>query len=249
MVSDIPALFHENITFTDNDAKAQILNDFFLDQAQVDDSNFTLPANTENQINTLETISVSNNEVFWILKSLDISKANGPDGIRTRLLREGAPALSESLAKLFNISLAKRKFPAEWKKANVVPVFKKGSPSHCNNYRPISLLSSVSKAFERVIFKHVFNFFRDNVVLSEYQSEFIPGDTAVNQLLYLYHHFCEAADLHKDIRVLFCDMTKAFDSVYHPGLLHKLKKSGISGSLLQWFGDYLEGSTQRFVVQ
>ena len=203
-------MIHDNRTVTDNEAKAQILNDFFIDQTTVDDSNFSLPAEAPGlgQTNTLETLSVNSTEVFWILKSLDISKANGPDGVSARLLREGAPAISESLAKLFNISLIKCYFPSEWKKANVVPIFKKGSVSHCSNYRPISLLSSVSKVFEKVVFKHVFNFFRDNIAISENQSGFIPGDSTVNQLAYLYHHFCEAVDLQKDVRVIFCDISK-----------------------------------------
>ena len=247
---DIPALLHDNKTFTDNEAKAQLLNEFFINQTKVDDTNFSLPAQEDNNLtNKLENISINSNEVFWILKSLDISKANGPDGISARLLREAAPAISESLAKLFNISLATCKFPSEWKKANVVPIFKKGSPSDCNNYRPISLLSSVGKVFEKAIFKHVFNFFRDNMVLSESQSGFIPGDSAVNQLVFLYHQFCQAVDLQKDVRVIFCDITKAFDRVYHPGLLYKLQRSGINGPLLQWFGDYLEERKQKVVVQ
>ena len=125
-VSDIPALFHDNKTFTDNDAKAQLLNDIFIDQTKIDDANFSFPPHERNNIHILENISINSKEVFRILKSLDISKATGPDGISARLLRQVAPAISESLTKLFNISLAENKFPSEWKKANEIPIFKKG---------------------------------------------------------------------------------------------------------------------------
>ena len=247
--TDIPSLCHENQTVTDNEAKAQLLNEFFVSHATVDDSNFHLPPTHNIHCNLLRTIVASETEVQNILESLDVSKANGPDGISARLLREGAPAISKSLAKLFNFSLDSHRFPSQWKRANVVPIFKKGCPSSCNSYRPISLLNIVSKVFEKVVFKHVFNFFRDNAVLSECQSGFIPGDSTVNQLLYLYHHFCEAVDLQKEVRVVFCDITKAFDRVYHPGLLFKLRNAGIEGPLLSWFADYLDHRQQRVVVQ
>ena len=250
--TDIPAILHDNLTYTDNDAKAQILNDVFLRSSFVDDTNFSMPTHnedTQTHANVLSSISINSDEVLYILQSLDTTKASGPDGISARLLKEAAPAISESLTRIFNNSLLKGSFPSEWKKANVVPILKKGSPNDCNNYRPISLLSCVAKVFERVIFKHVFNFFRDNHVVSDCQSGFIPCDNTINQLLFLYHHFCEAVDLQKEVRIIFCDISKAFDRVYHPGLLHKLEKVGITGPLLIWFQDYLRDRHQRVVIQ
>ena len=111
------------------------------------------------------------------------------------------------------------------------------------------MLSCLSKVFERVIFKHVFNFFRDKQVISDCQSGFMPGDNTANQLIYLYHHFCEAVDKQKEVRVIFCDITKAFDRVYYPGLLYKLERAGITGALLGWFENYLDNRMQRVVIQ
>ena len=117
-----------------------------------------------------------------------------------------------------------------------------------DNYRPVSLLSCVSKLFERAVFKYVFNFLRDNNVISLKQSGFMPGDSTVYQLTYLYHIFQEALDCQKDIRVVFCDISKAFDRVWHAGLIAKLSRIGISGSLLNWFQSYLELRYQRTVI-
>ena len=75
---------------------------------------------------------------------------------------------------------------------------------------------------EKAIFKHVFNFFRDNLLLSANQSGFIPGDSTVNPLLSLYHELCLAIDLQKEVRIVFLDISKAFDRVWHAGLLYKL---------------------------
>ena len=89
--------------------------------------------------------------------------------------------------------------------------------------------------FERLIFKHLYNHFRDNNLLSSLQSGFIPGDSTVNQLIYLYNVLCQALDSGKGVRAVFCDISKAFDRVLHAGLLLKLQAAGVSGKVLAWF--------------
>ena len=178
-----------------------------------------------------------------------MSKATGYDGISQVLLKEAASSIAPSLTRLFNSSLNKRVFPSAWKQANITPIFKGGDASLCSNYRPISLLSCVAKVFERAVFKYVFNFFRDSFALTDKQSGFMPGDGTINQLIFLYNEFAKAIDMQKEVRVIFCDITKAFDKVYHPALLYKLRKKGISGYLLDWFGSYLSDRRQRVVMQ
>ena len=146
---------------------------------------------------------------------------------------------------IFNMSLGTSTFPSAWKKANVVPIHKKGDKSDLNNYRPVSLISAVCKVFERIIFKYVYNHLRDNFVLSVHQSGFLPGCSTTTQLLEIYHRFCKAVDEGKEIRVVFLDISKAFDKVWHKGLLYKLKRCGIGGGLLEWFSSYLRDRQQR----
>ena len=86
-----------------------------------------------------------------------------------------------------------------WKRANVIPIFKKNDSSVHDNYRPVSLLSCVSKLFEQSVFKYVFNLLRDTKVISLRQSRFMPGDSTVYQLTYLYHIFAEVLDNQKDM--------------------------------------------------
>ena len=102
--------------------------------------------------------------------------------------------------------------------------------------------------WHRAVFKYVFNFFRDTGAISIKQSGFKPGDSTVYQLTHLYHIFSEALDKQKDVRLVFCDISKAFDRVWHPGLLSKLSKVGIVGKLLLWFQNYLSDRSQRVVV-
>ena len=80
---------------------------------------------------------------------------------------------------------------------------KGGDVSSLSNNRPISLLSNIDKTFERIVFKHLYNHFHDNDILKPLQSGFIPGDSTVNQLTFLYDTFCKALDSGKEVRVVF----------------------------------------------
>ena len=119
------------------------------------------------------------------------------------------------------------------------PIPKGGDKTAVSNYRPFSLLRNINKFKERIVFKHLYNHFLENDILTPLQSGFIPGDSTVNQLLFLYNTFCKALDAGKEVRVIFCDMSKAFDRVLHAGIIHKLRAAGISGKLLDWFTNYL----------
>ena len=85
-------------------------------------------------------------------------------------------------------------------------------------------------------------------MLSSLQSGVIPGDSTVNQLTYLYHTFCEALDTGKEVRAVFCDISKAFDRVWQKGLIHKLEAAGVAGEALLWFRNYLTDRRQRVVL-
>lgn len=180
--------------------------------------------------------------------SVDCRKANGPDGIGNRILKVIARSISPILTYVFNKSLYQSVFPATWKTANVIPIHKKGSVNDCTNYRPVALTSCLAKIFEKCIFKYVFNYFRENEILSNLQSGFIPGDSCANQLTYLYNFIAKAVDEGKEIRAVFCDISKAFDRVWHKGLLYKLKSYGIDGPLLRWFQSYLNDRSQCVVI-
>ena len=238
----------ENVYYKPKD-KADAFNSFFLHHSDIDTSNAQLPSNSNLPECALTNINVTENDVTDLLKDIDVSKATGPDGISPRLLKEAGSAISKRLSKLFNLSLETKTVPDIWKRANVIPIYKKGEKTKIDNYRPISLLSCVGKLCERVVFKYVFNYFRTNFLLSIYQSGFQPGDSTVNQLIKVYHMLCEALDSKKEVKIVFCDISKAFDRVWHDGLVYKLKRMGIRGSLLSWFIHYLKDRQQRVVIQ
>ena len=98
------------------------------------------------------------------------------------------------------------------------------------------------------MFKHLYNHLLDNNILTAFQSGFIPGDSTTNQLTFLYDAFCRALDEGKEVRVVFCDISKAFDRVWHKGLIRKLQAAGITGTVLRWFTNYLKDRKQRVVI-
>ena len=245
--SSIPTLEKDGHIYSDDTDKANLLNNFFRDQTLLDDSNAQLPNIDCNVNSLLSNLVIIPTKVESVLKSLPLVKAVGSDDINNRTLRELAHELSFSICSLLNQSLSLGKFPDIWKDALVCPIPKGGNAASVSNYRPISLLSCLEKVSERVVFKHLYNHFRDNGILSPLQSGFIPGDSTTNQLTFPYNTFCQALDSGKEVRVVVCDVSKAFDRVWHKGLLCKLRAAGISGSLLSWFSSYLSERRQRVI--
>ena len=124
-------------------------------------------------------------------------------------------------------------FPTLWKSGNVTPIHKKDSKRVINNYRPISLLPLFAKFFEKILFLKMYNNFTSNNLITKNQSGFRPNDSVTNQLICLVDSIHSSLDINLDVRSVFLDMSKAFDKVWHEGLLFKLKQNGINGKLLQ----------------
>ena len=101
--------------------------------------------------------------------------------------------------------------------------------------------------FERLVFKHLYNHRHDNTLFSSLQAGFIPGDSTVNQLTFLYNTFCQALGVGKEVGADFCDISKAFDRVWHTGLLAKLRAAGVTGEVLAWFSNYLSNRKQQAI--
>ena len=139
-------------------------------------------------------------------------------------------------------------FPDKWKLGNLVPLFKKGDKSIPANYRPVSLLSNLGKIQERIVFKHLYNHLYSNNLLYKYQSGFRPGHSTTFQLVDIFHHICQSFDAKQYSCMVFCDISKAFDKVWHRGLLFKLRQKGIKGKLLTWISNYLSDRKQKVQI-
>ena len=118
------------------------------------------------------------------------------------------------------------------------------------NYRPISLLPILGKMFGRVIYNSLFNYFQSDRLFTLSQSGFLPGDSCIAQLLSIIHEIQTTFDENPtvDVRGVFSDISKAFDKVWHDGIIFKLKSYGVEGELLLLLKNYLENREQRVVL-
>ena len=106
----------------------------------------------------------------------------------------------------------------------------------------------MEKVLERILYKHIFNHLKRNNFFTPCQSVFLPGDSTVNQLTYLYNRICSALDSGPEIRMVFFYISKVFDKVWHTGLIFKLHAAGIDGKVLSFLRDYLSNRTQKVVL-
>ena len=229
---------------SDNTEKSNLLNDYFAQRTLLDDSSSTLPDSTNIAGPFLNNIQFTPLEVQGVLETLELGKSTGPDNVTNRVLKE----LSVGCVICLTLLCLKATFLIFEKKRMSHLSTKKMTPSLVSNYRPISLLSALGKVMEKNVHKHMFNFLLDRHAITCLQSGFVPGDSTVNQLADIYNTFCKALDEGKEVRVIFCYVSKAFNRVWHKGLIFKLKQSGIDTTLLQWLTSYLSNRNQRVVI-
>jgi hypothetical protein len=244
-----PPLKVGNKYMTSPQDKANAFNKYFAQQSTLNTDGKEPPQQDEDRNeNVMQNMRISFLTVKEILQNLDANKASGPDEVSTRLLKQTSEQIAPSLARIFNYSLQTGRFLGIWKEANVTPLYKnKRDREDLKNYRPVSLLSCIGKVMERCVHNQVFNFFIRNNLLSKYQSAFMPGSSTIRQMLELYHQIQTAMDNSRDMRFIFLDISKAFDKVWHKGIIAKLHRSGIRGKLLNWFKGYLSGRKQKVV--
>ena len=229
----IPPIFHDNKFVTDFSKKADLFNSFFAKQCSVIENNSVLTSST----NPITDQYLANNEfmkddIKRIIFKLDPNKAHGHDMISI-MLKMSDHAIIKPLFKLFKNCLKCGIFPDDWKKGNIVPIFKKGDNQNIENYRPVSLLPICSKIFESIIYDNILKYFLDNNLISPKQSGFRPGDSScINQLLSITHDIFTSFDNGLEVRGVFLDISKAFDKVGHDGLIYKFKQNGIKDKLL-----------------
>ena len=245
---DIPPIQYDNKVCYLPEEKAEAFNEHFIRNSTITGNEDELPV-LDIVENSIPELIITEEMVTDVIKSLNPNKAVGPDFVHNKMLIKAVSVISGPLAVLFNRSLDEHKFPTSWKIANVTPIFKKGEKDKCGNYRPVSLLSCVSKVMEKCVQIHVFDYLKSYNLLTSNQSGFIPGDSTVMQLLVMYDDFCKAIDNKVTSQSVFFDISKAFDRVWHRGLIYKLQCIGVRGTLLKWFTDYISQRKQAVVIK
>ena len=230
--------------------EANLFTDFFSRQCKPGINHSILPNFNYLTNEKIEQIPIENEDIISLIRKLNPNKANGCDGISGQMLLLCDDSVTLPLKIIFCNILSTAVYPDMWKLANVTPIFKKGDKQLIKNYRPISLLPICGKVFEKIIFNNLYNHLTRYHLITKNQPGFRPGDSTTNQLIdrvnEIHHAFDSTTSL--EVRAIFLDISKAFDKVWHDGLIFKMRQSGISGQLLKPFQNYLNNRKQRVVL-
>ena len=194
--------------------------------------------------NSIFFVSTHREEIFKIVCDLHDKKSSGFDGIDNCLLKSIIIHVVDPIVHIMNLSISTGVVPDNMKIAKVVPVYKKGDKSDVNNYRPISLLTSISKVLERIIYNRTFRFLQSHDVFADYQFGFRENHSTSHALLSFVEKATQALDKFCHMVGIFLDFSKAFDTINHEILLNKLYHYGIRGKALEWFRSYLSNRKQ-----
>ena len=163
----------------------------------------------------------------------------------SKLLKCSSYYISEILCQIINVSILTSTVPDDWKKARVCPIYKgKGSKSEAKNYRPISVLSHVSKIVERCIYNQLIKYVVDHHFISIDQSAYLSNHSTQTALHKVIDEWLQNIDDHMFAVVCYFDISKCFDCINHEILLFELQKYGIRQKELEWFTSYISGRLQ-----
>ena len=249
-IPKIPPLFVDDNVVSDFKEKANLFNSHFAKQCSLLENNSQLPTQIIDSMLSFSSVDLKEDKLLSLIRSLDVSKSHGHDGISTRMLKICDISIVKPLLIIFRNCLKDGVFPICWKKGNITPIHKKGDKCTISNYRPISVLPICGKLFEKLIYYDLYNYLSSNNILNSNQSGFRSGDSCINQLTAITHEIFKAFDSNPtlEVRGVFLDISKAFDKVWHEGLVYKLKSNGIEGQALKILQSFLSDRFQRVVL-
>ena len=184
-------------------------------------------------------------EINNLINSLANKNSSGYDNISNHMLKWLHPVIVEPLSIIFNQSIKHGVFPDLMKLAEIVPLHKGGDESMCNNYRPISLLITISKILEKVIYKRTYNFLEKHNILFQSQYGFRTKHSCADAIAELIGEITKNKENGLYTAGIFLNLSKAFDTLPHKILLNKMPKYGICGSMNAWFTSYLNARSLK----
>lgn len=192
---------------------------------------------------TIEEVNIS-------LKKLEQGKANGVDDIPTQLLKYGGDGMSHALCALFNYVLQTEQWPEQWSMGMIYPIYKDGDRDDLDQYRPITLLCLVSKLFESILNRRIYNYAERHGLLSETQGGFRSEYSSIDQAWILHEILTSRleAPIKKTTCMAFLDVRKAYDTVWKDGLFVQMHRSGIRGKIWRMIQAMLANVKRKVIV-
>ena len=250
--TSLPHKLKHNNTFTTNPTLiANNFNDYFggigktlPDQLKPSSESEHTKYLTKRLHQSLFLTPTTSFEVFNLISGLKNTKSNGKDNISAYFLKVAAKVIAAPLARLFNYTFLLGIFPASLKIAKIVPIHKSGDKSDVSNYRPISILSPISKILEKLIHVRSINFFNKHSVLLPTQYGFRANHLTSHALTDVLTSLYDNINNENYTALLLLDLKKAFDTVNHKTLLTKLEHYGIRRPTLDLFASFLTNRYQ-----
>ena len=249
--SDFLSINVNGIRITDNKIMANKFNEHFTSMAGLiskkippTDRPPDLNAKVANSTFKLKNKPFTNKELLSQLKKLKSKSSLDNFGLSTAFLKEIMPTIVLPILHVFNNSIIEGVVPTQFKKAKVIPIFKGGDPTTVDNFRPISLLSSLSKVLEKLVSGRLTEYLETNNLLTPSQFGFRPGLNTTQPMLHFLNKLTMASNKNEFSIAVFCDLQKAFDCCDHTILLKKLSNLGVGDAELRWFASYLTDRSQ-----
>jgi hypothetical protein len=243
-----PLKTNNNSFTTSNIEIAEVFSEHFGSAFTVDNGHMPKISSFVSENIKMDYVDFSPKIVYQKLKNLKPSTSFGPDGIPNFLLKQLAHILCVPLSYIFESSFTSSSLPKQWLQASVSPIFKKGSTSDANNYRPISLTCTSCRVMESIISSNIADYLNTNNLITPNQHGFLSKRSTCTNLLESTNDWNKALDRNLITDVVYIDFQKAFDSVPHPKLLKKLAMYGIKKNLLHWISAFLSNRYQRILV-
>ena len=249
--NNISSLLINDNKVTEPQAIADSFNNFFCNIGERLANNFSNQNNSEYKkfLNdpapqSMFLFNTDTTEIINTIRNLKNNNSTGHDEFSLKFIKLSLPILAPALVKIFNLSLATGSYPDNLKIAKVIPIFKTGAQSSVNNYRPISILSTINKIFEKLLYSRLINYIDKFQILYKYQYGFRKNHSTDHALIELIDQIRLSIDNDQMTGGIFVDLSKAFDTVNHEILLGKLEHYGIRGKALDLFKSYLYGRKQ-----
>ena len=230
---------------------ADVFNDYFSSVFTNENMhNIPMADNTQviNKNCSLEYVEINQERIVKAMSTLKSNKAAGVDGMNSSFIKGCAYGIIRPLELIFKKSMELGEIPADWKKANISVIFKKGSKKEPSNYRPVSLTCHLGKILERIIKEDIVRYLETNKLIFESQHGFRNKKSCLTNLLEFTKFVTDKIDEGKPVDVVYLDFQKAFDKVPHERLIIKLEALGIKGSVIKWIREWLKGRTQRVII-
>ena len=180
-------------------------------------------------------------EVSDLIRSLKPKKSSEIDNMDNIILKEIESSLTKPLMLIFNKSMETGEFPEKMKTAKVIPLHKTKSKDETTNYRPISLLLTLSKILEKIMYRRVYGFLTKTKQLYLNQYGFRKNHACDQAIGELVANITKGIEQHKLTASVFLDLSKVFDSLEHSIIFKKMDRYGLHGKCLEWFNSYLQG--------